>query len=184
MRAYLILAIFLVCVGMPLAIFAWRVRKWGLPVRVRVDPEDPRPEDLVRYFVEIAQRLDARPQRMRLVFDGRNTASRALALDVLPDRKLRVSVEGHRAQTFGLRARWIADHPVPLDLRRAVLYVDPVDANRFRVMSKMPFEVPLSVYVVCFLMATFGLIFLVPELIVASVGVPVGIGIAVSLRGL
>ena len=184
MRSGLILAFFLLGVFVPLAVLWWRLRRWGLPVRVRVDPDDPRADDIVRYFAEIARRLDAQPSRMRLVFDGRNTAHRRIELDLLADRTMRVTVEGRRAKTFSLRARWIAEHPVPLDLGHAVLYVEPVEANRFRVMTQVPFAVPVGVYVMCSCAATVGLVFLVPELVAVAVGVPVGAGIAASLRGI
>lgn len=182
MRPGLIFAVFLLSVLAPVAVLWWRLRRWGLPVRVRVDPDEPCADDIARYLAEIAQRLDERPSRMRLVFDGRNTAQRRIELDFPADRTMRVTVEGRRAKTFSLRSRWIADHPVPLDLCRAVLYVEPVEANRFRVMTQIPFAVPLGVYVTCSLAATVGLVFLVPELVAVAVGVPVGTAIVASIR--
>ena len=60
---------------------------------------------------------------------------------------------------------------MPLDLKRAVVYVEPVDANRFRVMCGVPFAVPAWVYALCSLAATLGLVFLRAE----------GVGIALGL---
>ena len=76
-------------------------------MRVVVDPEDPKPSDIAGYLAEIAKRLDERPERMRIVFDGRNVRKRAISLDVETDHALRVTVEGHRASRVDLRGRWI-----------------------------------------------------------------------------
>lgn len=174
MRTALTVFLFVVAALAPFVVAGWRRRRWGLPVRVWVDPDDPRPNDIAHYLAEIAQRLDAQPERMRLVFDGRNAQNKEISLDVTSARTLSVRVAGHRAKTVDLRARWIADHPVPLDLRRAVLYIEPVDANRFRVMSVPPFAPPAAVYVACSLVATLGLVFLVPELVAPALGLPLG----------
>lgn len=171
MRVALIAVLFLVPLLTPFVLLGWRVRRWGLPVRVTVDPDDPRPEAIGEYLVEIARRLDERPERMRIVFDGRNARGRSIRLDQDGDGALRVFVDGCRPRRVDLRRRWIADHPVPLDLKRAVVYVEPVDANRFRVMCGVPFAVPAWVYALCSLAATLGLVFLRAE----------GVGIALGL---
>ena len=57
------------------AVFLWviiRKQMWGELVRVRVNPEDARSEDIAGYFKEIAISLDERPRNLRLVLDGRN----------------------------------------------------------------------------------------------------------------
>ena len=158
----------------PWAICWIRQIRWGLPVRVTVDPDNPRPADICGYLAEVARRLDERPERMRIRFDGRNTAGRAILLDIDTDRRLRISVEGHRPQAQDLRGRWIPDHEVPLNLRRAVLYVEPVDANRFRVMSRIPFSVSPFLYVSCSLLATLGVVFVLPELVSVAAGFALG----------
>lgn len=166
------------------AVMAWhRARRWGLSVQVRVDPADPRPEAIAGYCAEIAQRLDEHPERMRVVVDGRNEQNRAISLDLLPDRRMRVEVEGRRPKIFSLRNRWIADHPVPLSLRRTVLYIEPVDANRFRVMSAPAFQLPIWVYILCSLAATFGICFFIPELVAVAVGIPIGTFLTTHLKG-
>lgn len=174
MRIALVIALFTVSASLPLLLRWWRMRRWGLPVRVVADPDDPRPGDICGYLAEIARRLDERPERMRVVFDGRNSADRAIALDLGADGELRVSVEGRRAKGVDLRGRWIADHPVPLPLERAVLYVDPVDGNRFRVMSGIPFAVPPYVYAASSVAATIGVVCLSPEIVFSVVGLCVG----------
>ncbi len=174
MRLALIVALFLVSLSAPLLLRWWKARRWGLPVRVVVDPDDPTPEAICGYLAEIARRLDERPERMRIVFDGRTSGRRAIALDVESDRALRISVAGHRPKRVDLRGRWIADHPVPLSLARAVLYVEPVDANRFRVMRGIPFEVSPLVYVLCSVLATVGLVRLSPEILFAALGLCCG----------
>ena len=174
MRGSLISAVLGLSVLAPVLWHWCRTRRWGLSVQVRVDPADPRPEAIAGYFAEIAQRLDEHPQRMRVVVDGRNERNLAIALDLLPDRRMRVEVEGRRPKIFSLRSRWIADHPVPLALRRAVLYVEPVEANRFRVMSAPSFSLPVWAGILCSLAATFGICFFIPELVAVAVGIPIG----------
>ncbi len=174
MRFALISALFLVPFAVPFLVYGVRARRWGLPVRVAMGPDAPRTEALGGYLAEIARRLDERPERMRIVFDGGGSRDRAVSLDVTPDRALRVSVDGHRPRRVDLRGRWIADHPVPLSLKWAVLYVEPVDANRFRVRTRIPFSVPPLLYVLCSLAATVGVVLLVPEVVAAAVGLALG----------
>ena len=170
----LIVALFFMPLLLPLFVKGWKMRRWGLPVRVVVDPENPRPEDIAGYLAEIACRLDEHPERMRIVFEGRNEQNRAILLDVDEDRTLRVSVDGRRSKRLDLRGRGIADHPVPLSLKRAVLYVEPVDVNRFRVMTSIPFSVPTVFYVLCSLAATWGLVRLSPEILAPAIGLAIG----------
>ena len=115
-----------------------------LPVTVTVDADNPRTEDVARYIAEIAARLDERPEPMRVVFD----APHGLELDLESDGRMAIRLPGRRTCRFDLRRRWIAEHPVPFQLgphargvlrlrRKAVLYIDPVDANRFRVTDRI-----------------------------------------------
>jgi len=182
MRIALNAALFLACLLAPILVRAVRMRRWGLPVRVTVDPDDPRPEAIGGYLAEIARRLDERPERMRVAFDGRNAENRAVALDLDADGALRVSVEGRRPKRIDLRGRWIADHPVPLTLRRRVLYIDPVDANRFRVALGIPFRLQTGIGLCASLTATLGLVFFVPELLSAAAGMAVGLAVCRLVR--
>ena len=160
--------------ALPWALRLWRARRWGLPVRITVDPDNPSAAALADYFATVARRLDERPERMRLVIDGRTAAHRALTLDFLPDGAMCASVEGETPVRFSLRRRWIPDHPVPLDLRACRLWIEPVEANRFRVMDRVPFRVPGGVYALCALLATAGAVWLAPECLAAAVGLSVG----------
>ena len=178
MRTVLSISVFLAALLAP-PVFCWlRARRWGERVLVRVDPADPLPADIAGYLAEIARSLDAQPRPLRVVFDGRNAAKRAIRLDLGPDRRLRVLVDGRRPQALDLRGRWIADHPVPLDLRRAVLYVKPVDANRFRVGTSLPFAAPVAVHICASLLAAAGLVWLQPEPVAAALGWAAGVCLA------
>ena len=160
--------------ALPWALRLWRAWRWGLPVRITVDPDNPSADALAEYFATVARRLDERPERMRLVIDGRTTARRALTLDFLPDGAMCACVEGEPPKRFSLRRRWIPDHPVPLDLRACHLWIEPVDANRFRVMDRMPFRVPPGVYMLCSLIATLGVVRVQPECIAFAAGLAAG----------
>ncbi len=101
-----------------------------LPVSIVVDPDDPRPKDIAGYFAAVARRLDERPERMRLTIE----APRGTMMDMDREGRLVFRVPGRRPAPLDIRRRWIAEHPVPLDLGgRRVLIITPVDANRFRV---------------------------------------------------
>ena len=156
--------------ALPWALLLWRARRWGLPARITVDPDAPSAAALADYFATVARRLDERPERMCL----RTASRRALSLDFLPDGAMCACVEGEKPVRFSLRRRWIPDHPVPLDLRACRLWIEPVEANRFRVMDRVPFRVPGSVYVFCALLATAGVVGLLPECLAASVGLAAG----------
>ena len=107
-----------------------------LPVAVRMDETDPSPRDMAGYLLQIAARLDERPEKMRVEI----YAPAGTTLDLCEDGRMAVRIPGRKTHFFFMRRRWIADHPVPLPLFRegrrrkpAVLLIDPVDANRFRV---------------------------------------------------
>ncbi len=101
-----------------------------LPVSIVVDPDDPQPKDIAGYFAAVARRLDERPEPMRLTIE----APRGTEMDIDREGRLVFRVPGRRPAPLDIRRRWIAEHPVPLDLGGgAVLLITPVDANRFRV---------------------------------------------------
>jgi len=183
MRWSLIFCLFSVAAMVPLLVAWICARRWGLRVKVQVDPADPRPEAIAGYLAEIAQRLDERPERMRVVFDGRNESHRAIQLDLRPDRQMRLLVAGRRAYTFSLRERWIAEHPVPLTLHHTVLYVEPVDANRFRVRLAPPFRLPVWVCVLGSAAAAVGFCAFIPELVAVVAGTAIGGGLMLWDRG-
>ena len=160
--------------ALPWALRLWRERRWGLPARITVAHGKPSADALAEDLATVARRRDARPERMRLVIDGRTTARHALTLDFLPDGAMCACVDGEKPKRFSLRRRWIPDHPVPLDLRACRLWIEPVDANRFRVMDRVPFCVPWAVYALCALLATAGAVWLAPECFAVAVGLAAG----------
>ena len=83
-----------------------------LPVHIWIREENATPEELAGYFTELARRLDAHPQKMRLMIESSVPA----VLDFDPvDGEPVVSVGG-QTQKFCLRHRWLPEHPVPLPL--------------------------------------------------------------------
>ena len=174
MRIALSVLVGIFATALPWALRFWRAWRWGLPARITVDPDAPSAAALAEYFATVARRLDEHPERMRLVIDGRTAARRALTLDFLPDGEMCACVEGEPPKRFSLRRRWIPDHPVPLDLRACRLWIEPVEANRFRVMDRVPFRVPGGVYAVCALLAVVSAIWLVPECLAVAIGLAVG----------
>ncbi len=184
MRAALDIALFAACFALPFLVRWWRLRRWGLPVRIVVDPDDPSPSSVAGYLAEVACRLDERPERMRVTVEAANAGDRAVSLDFTPEGEMVVSVDGHRSRKMDLRRRWIPEHPVPLVLwsrkrrRNVRLYIDPVDANRFRVMSSVPWAAPPWLYVACSLLATVGAIAVSPECVLVALGLTLGLCIS------
>jgi len=168
--------------ALPWAVRMWRTRRWGLPVRITVDSDAPSADAIAGYFAAIARRLDERPERMSVVIDGRTAGNRAISLDFTPEGSMCVTVEGDEPKKFGLRRRWIPDHPVPLMLRSCRLWVEPVDANRFRVMDALPFRVPPAIYAMCSLLAAVGVVCVLPECIASAVGLAAGCLSAQTVR--
>ena len=178
MRVVLSIFAGVAALALPWVVRLWRTRRWGLPVRIRVDPDAPSADAIAGYFAAVARRLDERPERMSLVIDGRTADRRAITLDFTPDGSMCVTVEGDEPKKFGLRSRWIPDHPVPLKLRSCRLWIEPVDANRFRVMSSVPWAAPPWLYVACSLLATAGAIVVSPECVVVAIGLTLGLCLA------
>ncbi len=188
MRIALDLALLVACFALPFAIRWRRSLRWGLPVRIFVDPDDPRPAAIVGYLAEVAQRLDERPERMRIDVFAANAQGSTVSLDITPGQAMAISVDGHRSKTLDLRHRWIPEHPVPLVLwsrrmwrKKTRLYVEPVDANRFRVMSRVPFRVSAALYVACSILATAGAVLLSGECLAVAAGLALGMAVCARL---
>lgn len=113
-----------------------------LPVTVQLDPDDPSPDHFAECLAQVAARLDERPERMRLVIRGAAKGGLPVIMDSVDSgAAFRITCGAHRPRRLELRRRWIAEHPLPLVIRPGkptVLYVTPVDSNRFRV-SPSPF---------------------------------------------
>ena len=61
-----------------------------------------------------------------------------------------------------------------MPLRPLILFVDPVDGNRFRVTDRLPFRAPPAVYFALSLVAVVGVLLFSPELLLAVTGVALG----------
>ena len=164
-----IILAFLLCFLLPILIKFFIVRHWGDPVSVRVDPLCPRASDIADYFRQIAISLDENPRRMCLTLNGCNEEGKTISLDFKKDKTMQVFV-GEECENFSLRNRWIAEHPLPLVFsgRKRVLYIQVVDANRFRVMASHPFTFPMYVYLFSMILFCIGLFIPSLECIVSS----------------
>lgn len=123
-----------------------------LPVHIWIREVNASPDELACYFIELARRLDEKPQKMRLMIESTEPA----VLDFDPTDGNPTVTVGGRTRKFDVRRRWIPEHPVPLQfgpdpkdegsvpkmLRRTVLLIDPVDNNRFRVCDRRYLPLP------------------------------------------
>ena len=115
-----------------------------LPVHIWIREENACPREVAGYFVQLAEKLDERPRKMRLYVESSVPAF----LDFDPaDGNPSVCVAGE-THHFDIRRRWLPEHPVPLVFgpEPTVLLVDPVDGNRFRVRSGRSFRLPWWAY--------------------------------------
>ena len=143
--AFFLVACILLAAVMPLVRLAMRAlaARRCLPVTVQLDPDDPTPEHFAECLAQVAARLDERPERMRLVIRGAAKGGLPVIMDSVDSgAAFRITCGSHRPRRLELRRRWIAEHPLPLVIRPGrptVLYITPVDSNRFRV-SESPFR--------------------------------------------
>ncbi len=72
---------------------------------------------------------------------------------------------------------------MPLDLRACRLWIEPVGANRCRVMDRVPFCVPWAVYALCALLATASAVWFVPECLAVAIGLAAGCLTSRTIRG-
>lgn len=142
-----------------------------LPVHIWIREENANPAEIAGYFTAIAQRLDERPQKMRLVVESSVIA----VLDFDPKDGNPVVMVGGEVHKFDIRRRWLPEHPVPLEFGRrpVVLLFDPLDGNRFRVRSRRRIVFPGWLYAVFAVSASVSAVTLHPAVIVITVLVSV-----------
>lgn len=141
-----------------------------LPVTVTIDAKHPRAKIIAGYLAEIAARLDERPESMQVTFKSPGGVS----LDLERDSRLVIHVTGQHPAKLDLRRRWIADHPVPIQLKGLVLYINPVDSNRFRVNNRRPIMIPPWTAIPLSLAASAGLMLAMPWLTGLAIGSALG----------
>lgn len=115
-----------------------------LPVHIWIREENACPREIAGYFTELARTLDEHPRKMRLVIES----SVPVTLDFDPSDGNPVVCSRGETFRFGIRRRWLPEHPVPLEFGKGpvVLFVDPVDGNRFRVRAGRRYSLPWWVY--------------------------------------
>ena len=91
MRLAVSAALFAACAAAPVVARWWRLRRWGFPVRVVADPDDPSPTAMAGYLAEVARSLDERPRRLILSIEAFNSAGRKVSLDFPPGGEMAVS---------------------------------------------------------------------------------------------
>ncbi len=177
MRLILFFSLFTITFFLPFIILIIKNRYWGLPVTVRIDDADPQATDIASYFAKIAERLDAIPQRMRVTIFAQNEHGYPISMDSDLNGCWVIRVGNQCPYPLNLRRRWIADHPLPYILtekKKQILYIEPVDKNRFRVMEQIPFKIPIPLYAIFSLIAAMGFVWVVPEAFAIAIGGSLG----------
>ena len=153
-----------------------------LPVHIWIREENSGAAEVAGYIVELARRLDERPERMKLVVES----SVPVSIDFDPsDGHPVVETPQGRARAE-IRRRWIPEHDVPLAVGpsvrpdgharsgrngRIVLLVDPVDGNRFRVRRRIRPDASKWLYPLFACSATLAVVTLDPFAIASTVAV-------------
>ena len=137
-----------------------------LPVHIWIKEANANPTEIASYFLMLAQRLDEKPQKMRLIVES----DVSVLLDFDPKDGNPVVVMGNQMHKFNIRHRWLPEHPIPLDFsnKKTVLLIDPIDSNRFRVFSRRRLTVPNWIYILFLLIATLSVITLHPIAIIGA----------------
>lgn len=149
-----------------------------LPVHIWIKEANACPREVAGYFIQLAEKMDERPRKMRLVIESSVPAS----LDFDPvDGNPVVDVCGE-THHFDIRRRWLPEHPVPLSFgaKPMVLLIDPMDGNRFRVRSWRRTVFPEWLYAAFAFSATIAAVTLHPVAVACTVGVAVAMA-ALSL---
>ena len=151
-----------------------------LPVHIWIREENADPAEIAGYFTAIAQRLDERPQKMRLVVES----SVPVLLDFDPKDGNPLVKSAGGVRRFAIRRRWLPEHPVPLEFGRrpVVLLVDPLDGNRFRVRSGRRIVLPGWSYAAFAISASVAVITLHPVAIAVAALVSVAMA-AIAIFG-
>ena len=151
-----------------------------LPVHIWIREANASPTEIAGYFIVLARRLDARPQKMRLIVESTVPVS----LDFDPSDGHPSVTVGDETLKFELRHRWIPEHDVPLALgpvpktelgpvptqkmRRTVMLIDPVDDNRFRVRIRRLPAVPDWMYALAAVLGCVAAVTLHPIFLVVA----------------
>ena len=140
-----------------------------LPVHIWIREENASPAEIAGYFTAIAQRLDERPQKMRLYVES----SVSVILDFDPQDGNPTVTVGSGTHRFDIRHRWLPEHPVPLEFgrRTTILLIDPVDGNRFRVRQGRGIAFPQWSYAAFAASATVSVLTLHPAAFAATIAI-------------
>ena len=109
----------------------WRAER----ATVRIDPCDPSPEFLRDCFAAIFASLDERPRPLAVDVYV-ECESLAEAAITLVDGNPVFIIDGRGVTCADFRRRWLAEHPVPLVLKRrgaTRLMMTPTSGNRIKV---------------------------------------------------
>jgi len=105
---------------------------------IRIDPCDPSPEFLRDCFAEVFASLDERPRKLALDVYAECESRSEAAITIVNGEPV-FMVDGRGVACANFRRRWLAEHPVPLVLKRrgpTRLLIVPASANRLRIQLR------------------------------------------------
>ena len=83
-------------------------------VSIRVDFDDPSPEELRAYFADVFVSLDAEPRPLILSVVTRNDTGTRFSLSLQGGEPVFETDDGRKAKA-DFRGRWLGAHPSPMD---------------------------------------------------------------------
>ena len=112
-------------------------------VAIKVDWDDPSPEELKGYFAEILASLDGHPRMLMLSVTTKNNTGTRFSVSMREGEPVFFTNDGRRVKA-SFRGRWIALHPSPLEFSfygTTRLVFEPAQGgNRVKVRKPTFFE--------------------------------------------
>ena len=102
---------------------------------IRIDPCDPSPEFLRDCFAQVFASLDERPRPLEVDVYVECESLSEVAITLVDGNPVFI-IDGRGVKCADFRRRWLAEHPVPLVLRRrgaTRLYMESATGNRIKV---------------------------------------------------
>lgn len=110
-------------------------------VTIRIDSDDPSPNELKGYFAEVFASLDADPRDLLVTVRTANDRGAAVSVSMSGGEPV-FRIEGHAPVAASFRGRWLAEHPSPLVFSPygTRLVLSPTSGNRVTVRRPTLFE--------------------------------------------
>ena len=100
-------------------------------VTIRIDSDDPSPNELKGYFAEVFSSLDAEPRDLLATIRTANDRGASVSVSMEEGEPV-FEIEGRTPVKANFRGRWLAEHPSPMVFSPlgTKLVLSPTGGNR------------------------------------------------------